>query len=222
MTAGLEKAVKSFFGNKKLGDSKHKILIPVVNHSTGKPQMFKTWWPTDGKRKIVDAMMAATAAPSYFPIRQMGETAYLDGGLYANVPGLLGIHEAVFRLDNSIDNVSLLSVGTMREDFGKSNNKMNLGKFEWSFDLFDVIASAQENLMEFMVAQQLGSRYQKIDKLPSPSQSKKLGLDVATPEAIRILCGAARSEVQKFMLPANIEKWLKHVPASNLKKGEQK
>ena len=222
---GLEKTVKSFFGNKKLGDSKHKILIPVVNYSTGKPQMFKTWWPTDGKRKIADVMMAATAAPSYFPIRQMGdkdETAYLDGGLYANVPGLLGIHEAVFRLDNSIDNVSLLSVGTMREDYGKSNNNMNLGKIEWAFNLFDVIASAQENLMEFMVAQQLGSRYQKIDKLPSPSQSKKLGLDVATPKAIRILCSAAQSEVQKFMLPANIEKWLKHVPASNLKKGEQK
>ena len=217
---GLEGTVNAVFGDKKLRDSKHKILVPVVNYSTGKPRMFKTWWPRDGELRIADAIMAATAAPYYFPIWRMpgkDRIAYVDGGVYANSPGLLGVHEAVFRLDNDRENVSLLSIGTMQEDECIGDNKLNRGLLQWKGSLFDVIASAQDNLADFMLKQQLGNHYQRIEKPPTRRQSEKLGLDVATQVAIDILSSTAQSEVQIFMGSANAKKWLEHVPTTNSK-----
>ena len=40
----LAETMNAVFGDTKLRDCKHKILVPVVNYSTGKPRMFKTWW----------------------------------------------------------------------------------------------------------------------------------------------------------------------------------
>ena len=221
----LQKVANTIFGGQKLGDSRHRILVPVVNHSTGNPRMFKTWWDNKGSGlRMADAIMAATAAPGYFPIwitPDKDRVAYLDGGLYANAPGILGVHEAVFHLDCDIKSVSLLSIGTMREDFGMSNfNKLALGSLAWGESLFDVVASAQDNLAHYMLDQQLGDCYHRIEKQPTPEQSKKLGLDIATKEAIHILSSAAQSAVQNFKIPENREKWLEHVPASNLHKGD--
>ena len=136
---------------------------------------------------------------------------YVDGGVYANSPGLLGVHEAVFRLDNNMKNVSLLSIGTMQENECIGNDELNRGLVRWNKSLFDVIASAQDNLAHFMLKQQLGDHYQRIEKPPTRRQSEKLGLDVATQVAIDILSSTAQSEVQIFMGSANAKKWLGHV-----------
>ena len=216
----LAETMNAVFGDDKLRDCKHKILVPVVNYSTGKPRMFKTWWPMDGELRIADTVMAATAAPYYFPIWRMpgkDRIAYVDGGVYANSPGLLGVHEAVFRLGNDLEKVSLLSIGTMQENECIGNDKLNRGLVRWNKSLFDVIASAQDNLAHFMLKQQLGDHYQRIEKSPTRKQSEKLGLDVATQVAIDILSSTAQSEVQIFMGSANAKKWLEHVPTTNSK-----
>lgn len=218
----LQKIVQKIFDNKNLCDIRHKILVPAVNYSTGKPRMFKTWWrDKGGDMKVTDAVLAATAAPYFFPIwktQDKYQVSYLDGGLYANSPGLLGVHEAVFRLNVGIDRVHLLSVGTMESDEAISDNNLNLGKYGWMRDerLFKVIASVQGNLVNFMLEQQLNDRYHRIEKHPTPGQYEKLGLDAATPDAADILCSTAQSEIQSFIGAGLDQKWLGHVPDLSL------
>ena len=222
----LRKVVESVFDDKTMADSKHPLLIPVVDYSEGRPQIFKSLcgshFVTDGKLKMADVAMAATAAPLYFPMWRMpeesGSVVYIDGGVYANAPGLLGVHELACNLKKDIGSISLLSVGTMSADARIGKHSLNRGIWAWGKGgrLLDITVSAQENLANFMLEQQLGvGRYHVIGQPSAGEQPKFLGLDAVTDDAKNILRSAAQNEVQKFMTPANQEKWLEHVPVSS-------
>ena len=220
---GLYTIVKSVFGNKTLADSKHPLLIPVVNYSSGMPQMFKALCGKhlveDKKLEMANVAMAASAAPSYFPIWQMPKDGrfYVDGALYANTPGLLGVHELVFNMKQDINKISLLLVGTMRQDERIEQTELDRGVFWWGKNarVFNVAMSAQENLVNFMLKQQLGNRYQLIEQYPTMAQAQNLGLDVVTKKAVNILCGAAKNEVQNFVGDPQNKKWLEHEAISD-------
>lgn len=207
--------VNNMFGDKSLADSENRILIPVVNGSSGKPRVFKSWdhpeFHVDRNLKMADIAMAASAAPYYFPAWQMPETReiYLDGGLVANAPGLLGVHEAVHRLKHDINQVYLLSIGTMSPSQGIGNTScLDRGIWRWKDELVNIAMSAQEHLANFMLSQQLGEdRYHLIEQSPSLEQSRYLGLDECSQNAADILCGAAQNQVQYF-LGSPYKKWL--------------
>ncbi len=229
---GLCKIVKTVFGNKTLADSKHPLLIPVVNYTDGRSSMFKALCgkhlTMDRKLKMTDVAMAASAAPLYFPTWQMpkehGGRIYVDGALYANAPGLLGVHELVFNVKHNIDQanllskISLLSVGTMREDERIGKTELNRGILGWvkNARISNVAISAQENLADFMLKQQLGERYQIIDQQPTAEQAQHLGLDITTKDAANILCCTAKNRVQDFVGITQNKKWLEHEAVSDL------
>ena len=71
---------------------------------------------------ISDLLVAATAAPTYFPHKNIKQQAFADGGLWASDPSLLAYAEAM-RIRNecvrgdcdpkfAVEDVSLLSIGT--------------------------------------------------------------------------------------------------------------
>ncbi|WP_457825796.1 patatin-like phospholipase family protein, partial [Staphylococcus aureus] len=72
-------------------------MIPAINYSSGLPQIFKTAHHKDFKRdhtfRLVDIALATSAAPGYFPRHCFNNNQYVDGGLYANAPGMLAVHE---------------------------------------------------------------------------------------------------------------------------------
>ncbi len=222
----LYKTVISVFRDTTLAGSKHPLLIPVVNYSNGKPRMFKALcgsrFVEDKKLKMADVAMAASAAPLYFPSwqipREYGGTIYADGALYANAPGLLGVHELVFNMKKNIDKVSLLSVGTMREDERIGKTELNRGILGWGKNarISNVAISVQENLAHFMLEQQLCERYQLIEQHPTTEQAQNLGLDITTTDAVDILCSAAKNEVQNFVGITQNKKWLEHEAISDL------
>lgn len=109
-------------------DLQRRVLIPAINLSTGKPQFFKTPhnpdFTRDGVLKLSDAAMATSAAPTYFAPHYCEDlTAYFaDGGLVANNPSFIGLHE-VFRDMKSdfpnatVKDVRILNVGTLANDY---------------------------------------------------------------------------------------------------------
>lgn len=116
---GLHNVLEARFGNKTIGDLKHRILIPTVNYSTGKGQFFKTphapAFGMDYRRRLVDVGMATAAAPTYFPLHRIeDEGVFADGGLVGNSPGLFGLHEAhQFLQVPQSAKVRVLAIGTM-------------------------------------------------------------------------------------------------------------
>ena len=142
----------------RLGDLKHPVIVPAVNLSTGRPQLFKTPhhedFRLDLELKIADVAMATSAAPTYFPLAEVNGSLYTDGGLFANSPDLLALHEALrfFRQDEN--DVYVLSVGTTTSQFSFAHSSArSLGIAQWfrNARLLNVIIASQQRSTDFMM-----------------------------------------------------------------------
>ena len=207
------------FGNHTFAESSHRLLIPAINYSTGKPQFFKTphheSFHEDHKRKMADVAMATSAAPVFFPIYQSKDinSCYVDGGLVGNAPGLFGVHEAQYFCGQGIENVHLLSVGSMGGEFRMDASKtLNKGIIGWRERLFLLTISAQEKTADFMLRHQLGKRYHLIDELPTREQEKNIGLDVANKAAIHTLKSMGEESAKQFIGKPDAADFLSHTP----------
>lgn len=193
---GLRAVLTEQFGEQTIGDLKHRVLIPTVNYSKGSGQFFKTshspQFYMDHKHKLVDVGLATAAAPTYFPLHQIGdEGVFADGGLVGNSPGFFGLHEAHHALGvpRGPGNVRVLAIGTMTLGATKRGDSgLDWGIRHWGAKLFDLVISAQEQSVDNMLAHLLGDDYLRIDDFATPDQSKDIAeFDVVTTAAIEVL-----------------------------------
>lgn len=98
-----------------LRDSTKRLIIPTFVAANSQPRLLKT--PHD-KRYRIDwrlpmwaVAMATSAAPTYLPSFKFKENVYLDGGLWANNPSLVGVVEAL-EMGASISNIRVLNIST--------------------------------------------------------------------------------------------------------------
>lgn len=201
-----------------LGDAKHPLAIPAVNVTQGKPQVFKTRhkreWNRDWKFRAVDVALATAAAPTFFELAEVGGSLYADGGLFANAPDLIAVHEAEHFFGVPPVRQRLVSVGTTTKSYSISFGAgRNFGIGDWIEDerLFSVMISAQQQLVDQLVVHRLGERYCRIDHEPSQEQAKDLGLNVANDVAKRTLLALA-SKAATDRLGAKLAPFLKHTP----------
>lgn len=214
------------FGELCLGACKHPVIVPSVNYSTGAPVMFKTSHHADFKRdhrfRIVDVAMATSAAPAFFPRHVFNNCQYVDGGLFANAPGLLGLHEAQIFFQKDNHDIRLLSVGTMSSRYtaDPSRNREG-GVLDWGGGsllrmprrLFGLTISAHEVLTDFMLRHQLGERYVHLDDDLTDERAKTVGLDKADYHAREVLLGAASERSKTFISHPAFHVLLEHSPS---------
>jgi patatin-like phospholipase/acyl hydrolase len=182
----------------KLGEALTRVLVPTVNMTKGSVQMFKTAHNpklmNDYKLKAVDIAMATSAAPLYFPMAEVGNSYFIDGGVVANAPDLCAVHEAVQFLDQKIEDISVMSIGTTTSKFSLPTSAgRNFGQRDWleNHRLSSTIISSQQQLVDFMLKHQLGDRYVRFDEQPSAEQISDLGMDLATESRRKTLLGMA-------------------------------
>src|SRR4051794_2714465 len=87
----LEEALVDVFGERRLGESTTRLLIPSMNLESGAVHVFKTAhhprFERDYKLRAVDVALATAAAPTYFRTHRLPSGSPLvDGGLWANNP----------------------------------------------------------------------------------------------------------------------------------------
>ena len=210
-----------------LNDAVHPCAIPAVNVTKGEPQVFKTRhkaeWTRDWKLKAVDVALATSAAPTFFGLAEVGENRYADGGLFANAPDQLALHEAehYFGAMASNNAVRLLSIGTTTKKYSLSySTGTELGVVDWMTDqrLFNVIISSQQQLVDQLMKHKLGARYLRIDAEPSNEQASDLGLDVASEAARKTLLGLA-TKTASDLIGNVLQPYLNHVPQLKLVRG---
>lgn len=205
----------------KLGQAKHRLLVPSVNMTKGSVQMFKTGhhldFIADPKRNAVDVAMATSAAPTYFPLAESENAHFVDGGLVANAPDMCALHEATHFLNQDASDVTILSIGTTTTGFSlKPSLGRQLGSWNWMSRgrLFSTVVSAQQQLIDYILKHDLGDRYFRIDAVQSPEQQADLALDVATDAARGSLLGFAEGSFQKVAADIRLAKILAHNPAA--------
>ena len=112
-------ALKKRFGNKRLGDSEKRLVIPSINADTGAPYLYKTphsfQYKNDWRHSTVDIALATSAAPTFFPVHiNQDGLPLIDGGLWANNPIMVAVLEAYCILKQPFEDIRILSLGCTR------------------------------------------------------------------------------------------------------------
>ena len=197
----LREALQADFGDKRLEDALHPLVVPAVDVARCRTKVFKTpHGPAslgDGDLRAIDVAMAACAVPAYFPSVRIGRGVYADGGLFAVAPDQVALHELQHfsRIEPGL--VSMLSIGTPTARYRPAGKvPVDTGAVGWlSGDrLVLTLISVQQQHVQAMVQDRLGNRYLRLDA-DWPSDAG-LGIDVATPQAVHILCALARKTLQ--------------------------
>lgn len=203
----------------KLGDARTRILVPAINMSKGQVQIFKTphhpRLSLDRHLLAADVAMATSAAPTFFPMVKIKQQNFVDGGLVANAPDLCALHEALFFCGQKIEDVHVLSIGTTTTKFSLPNSiGLDLGTVRWVWKkrLISTVMTTQQQLVTFMMNQQLGDRYLRIDQEPSAEQTSDLGLDIANKRRRETLLGLAYASYQEITASPRLLGFLEHTP----------
>lgn len=182
----LRSALMSVFMNDTLETIESSALvIPSFDLVKGQPVVFKTpHFPNfvrDRNFKIVDILLATTAAPTYFPAASIDPgTKYVDGGVWANNPTMVAVAEAAKLIRSSNESVStcasnvpstmrVLSVGTGNPQSYLQPPEGSDGILWWlAGRLVDVMMLSQSQGIHYQAQYLLGESYNRLNfNLPS-------------------------------------------------------
>ncbi|MFE9276817.1 CBASS cGAMP-activated phospholipase [Paenibacillus glucanolyticus] len=146
----LKNALDGLFGNRIIGNSKVRLVIPSFNIQKGMVRMYKTRhhprFELDWKKSAVEAALATAAAPLYFQtFRTASGVPLVDGGVFANNPIGLAAVEAVGVLKWNPEELLILSLGCTEEPFDINLEKENLGVADWKMGLIEVFMRSQSS-----------------------------------------------------------------------------
>jgi len=211
----LREALVSLFGNTTIEEMytarNIAVCVPSIRLEKHTPHVFKTphikGKHRDNKYSLVNVCLATAAAPVYFPMVPLQSPVdagkydvFLDGGLWANDPVLIGIIEALEICAGSNRPIHILSIGTSALPSGESlrRDKTNHGTMKWlaKGDALRVAMNAQEKASKYMSTflikhlhnEKRAVQLVRIKESPaSPAQTKQIELDLATNESLKVL-----------------------------------
>jgi patatin-like phospholipase/acyl hydrolase len=199
----LRAVLESKFGERKLGESKTRLVIPSVNLETGEVHVYKTSHhprlQRDYKEKVVDVALATSAAPTYFPTHKSSAgIPLIDGGLWANNPAGLAVVEGIGILDWPREEIKILSIGCTSEPINiKAARSISLGLGYWGTKIADLFMSTQSTASTGTAQLLVG--HENVSRFNCVVANGKFGLDVVS--GIDSLAGLGNSEARKA-LPA--------------------
>jgi len=132
-SAALKSAIQDLLGvDTLLGKASIRVVLTAFDVTNGKVACFKTnhhpKLRIDHERRAWEFAMATAAAPTYFPAyRASWGTLYVDGGVWANAPVMVGVIEAAKYFDQPVDRIDVLSIGTTSTPFHLSDRR----RFPW-------------------------------------------------------------------------------------------
>ena len=175
----LDRILCDYLGHRTLGESKSRLCIPACDGRYGEVYVFKTPhhpdFFLDGNEQMVKVATATSAAPTYFQPLEQGGYTFLDGGLWANNPIMVGLVEALTSFSVPRERIRILSLGCGDSSYKVGGWKKNLGGLlAWS----DAIYRA----MRFQSLNALGQAglligADRIIRIDSPAAEQPIDLD---------------------------------------------
>jgi hypothetical protein len=119
-SAELRRALSDVLNDRRLGQSRTRLVIPSWHAETEQVYIYKTAHhqrlENDYRQLALDAAMATAAAPSFLaPHLTSDEVELIDGGVWASNPIGVATIEAIGMLGWPGDRLKILSIGTITE-----------------------------------------------------------------------------------------------------------
>lgn len=166
----LQRLLETPDGNQPvLGDSQTRLVIPTFRAGESIPRLLKT--PHAARYKYDWALpmwavgMATSAAPTFLPSFEYDGRTYIDGGLWANNPSLVGLIEAK-DLGAQLSNIRVLNIGTtfstsetvFQHWIGKLIRIRRAGFLGWAAQILPTVMQANSYATSSMYVHQLLER----------------------------------------------------------------
>ena len=194
----LEDALYSVFKDKKICESNNLLCIPAYNITTAEPRIFKKDYENlteDDSKRYVDIALATAAAPTYFPVKETNNHCYIDGGVWANNPTLVGLTEYIFKIstDPNYRGVDILSISSIVKPTGERHGRKERSFRHWGSKLFDSYTVGQSFFTDFFLKQLINvvkfpMTYLRVQHKPlSVDQMSIIDMDTADKNVLKLL-----------------------------------
>jgi patatin-like phospholipase/acyl hydrolase len=205
----LAKIIKSFTGDKTMKDVNNLLCIPsyCVNKSSNcvfknTKVVFENMEEKESNVKLIDVILASSAAPTFFPPHKINENFFSDGGIWANNPSAVGAIEALKYYvgeNKEFDDYVILSVGNLS---GEKNIKIKNPSTFFNFtklpDLFTILINANTDSSEYFVNKLEHSHIGKNIRIEHGEEDDYL-LDNAEKKFLSYLKKAGKEDADKYL-----------------------
>jgi patatin-like phospholipase/acyl hydrolase len=176
---GRTTALEGLYGEARLREARLPVFIPSYDLEMRCPVVFvsraehenpdDTFYEATAQASFLDAVLASSAAPSYFPPHRVprsagGAYALVDGGIVANNP--TSFAHGVFRgAESEGDIVLSLGTGSLQDPFPFDTAK-KWGTLSWMSPLLKIVLDGQtEAVATVMRARLHGAHYVRVQGL---------------------------------------------------------
>ena len=148
-----------YFGSLKLSSSDTPCSIVTYNLNTRFPEIFSE--RDHPEVSVADVAAATSAAPTYFPAVQIGDSWYVDGAVSTNNPALIAFTEAKKLFPG--DEIKIFSIGTgFNNNFIDGSRAKNWGALSWLRG--GIIPMLLESNLEHQLSEKIiGENYFRVD-----------------------------------------------------------
>jgi len=167
----LRQALQNYFGERRLGESTKRLIIPSYDSVRGDVYLYKTphhqRLKTDYKELAWSVALATASAPTYFPA-SIDDTGVrlIDGGMWANNPSMVALAEALGYFGQAQDSIAMLSIGTTQEAVTSMDKHITGGLWAWRRKTLEFMMAGQNRAAENQCFHILGKeRFLRVNPL---------------------------------------------------------
>ncbi len=220
----LRRAVGEVVSDQPLRNALTRLAIPSYQAVPGRVYVFKTPHNAQGRGgqdadiPAIDVALATSAAPTYFPAHRidsggMLKGVFIDGGVWANCPAMIGIVEAIAFCGQRLEDIAMVSISTTNYPFAIGHQAEGWGLLGWAPRILETFMFGQVQGAVSQAECLLGpDRFLRIDfeavphayKLDDPSGvSELISLGIAEAEKI----DNRRPIMERFLNGSRIERF---------------
>ena len=220
----LKSIIEVFFEDHILADSNCLLCIPSYDFTNGTFALFK-YDHKEGnlsrhnRLKYSDVALCTSAAPTYFPLAQIKEennTQFVDGGVWANNPALVGFTEGIRYFvgeGKAYESMQILSVASLNINSGNPPMLRRQRSFlDWSDSLFDLSLVGQSEFCHIFLNSLVGKTNFPLEYIRIPSaqiaskQVSYINLDNASEKSINLMKQLGDDMYHRFKTNEKIKK----------------
>eukprot|EP00698_Gefionella_okellyi_P025684 TRINITY_DN9477_c0_g1_i1.p1 TRINITY_DN9477_c0_g1~~TRINITY_DN9477_c0_g1_i1.p1 ORF type:complete len:347 (+),score=37.55 TRINITY_DN9477_c0_g1_i1:56-1042(+) len=186
--SGLNSVMSSAFANRTLAEARKPLLIVSYNTTSNRPAFFTSYDTQTRTLPLCQAILASTAAPTYFEPYRIGDQHYVDGGIAANNPAMCLVQQCA-QQGVPTERMLLVSLGTGHV---KANYDRVVGSVGWATNGMSVMFDAASQMVDGQCRTFLGERYLRLQ----PGLERTIALDDTAQDTMERMKAIAREYVR--------------------------